>query len=213
MISDVEGISTIGKISLNEYKGKWIVLFSYPEDFEGVSTTEIISFEKTNTYFKRLNTNLIGLGIDSNASHLAWLYDIYQKTGVTVSFPIISDLGGTIARKYGMISNDINVNKPVRNTFIIDDKGIVRAILTYPMNIGRCIPEILRILEALQITDEYNAYTPINWVEGEPLIKNNTKTYNEMMDKIKEIEEKRNGLNWYLSFENINNEIKKENNN
>ena len=91
-------------------------------------TTEIIALSKANPYFERLNTSLIGLSVDSNSSHLAWLYDIYLKTGIKVPFPIIADRNGNIARKYGMISNDVSTTETVRNVFIIDDKGIVRLI-------------------------------------------------------------------------------------
>ncbi len=128
-----------------------------------VCTTEIIAFAKANTYFEELNTCLIGLSVDSNPSHLAWLENIYQRTGITIPFPIIADLNGQIARRYGMISNDVNPNVTVRNVFIIDDKGVVRTILIYPMNVGRCIPEILRTVEALQTADKTGMSTPANW--------------------------------------------------
>jgi len=134
-----------------------------PGDFTPVCTTEIIAFAKANTYFEKLNTCLIGLSVDSNPSHLAWLDSIYQKTGIVVPFPIIADLNGTIARRYGMISNEVNPNVTVRNVFIIDDKGVVRAIFVYPMNVGRCIPEILRTVEALQTADKTGMSTPANW--------------------------------------------------
>ena len=175
-------------------------------DFTPVCTTEIIAFAKANTYFEELNTCLIGLSVDSNASHLAWLYDIYLKTGVKVPFPIIADVGGTIARRYGMISNDISATETVRNVFIIDDKGIIRLILVYPMNVGRCIPEILRALTALQTADKYNASTPANWTMGEPLIQKSPKTFNELMQRVEEIEKKRNDMSWYLSFREMNTE-------
>ena len=109
----------------------------------------MIAFARANTYFTEKNTCLLGLSVDSNASHLAWMYDIYLRTGMRIPFPIIADRNGSIARKYGMISNDISSTETVRNVFIIDDKGIVRAILVYPMNVGRCIPEILRLLKNL----------------------------------------------------------------
>ena len=114
-------------------------------------------------HFQRLNTDLLGLSIDSNASHLAWLYDIYLKTGITIPFPVIADRSGEIARKYGMLSTVPNTTQTVRNVFIIDEKGIIRVILTYPLNIGRCIPEILRIVEALQVAECNKASTPANW--------------------------------------------------
>ena len=113
----------------------------------------MISFARANTYFEQLNTCLIGLSVDSNASHLAWIYDIYCRTGIKIPFPIIADRNGEIARKYGMISNDVSNTETVRNVYIIDDNGIIRLILVYPMNVGRCIPEILRTIQALQVAD------------------------------------------------------------
>src|SRR5574344_1493569 len=143
---EFEANTTMGPICSNNYKGKWVVLFSHPGDFTPVCTTEFIAFSKANTYFERLNTCLIGLSRDSNPSHLAWLYDMCLKTGITVPFPLIADRSGEIARKYGMISNSVSSIETVRNVFVIDDKGIVRTILVYPMTVGRCIPEILRIV-------------------------------------------------------------------
>ena len=199
---EFEADTTMGKISLNQYKGKWVVLFSHPGDFTPVCTTEIIAFSKANTYFEKLNTCLIGLSVDSNSSHLAWVYDIYCKTGVRVLFPIIADRNGTIARKYGMISNDISTTETVRNVFIIDDKGIIRLILVYPMNIGRCIPEIIRAIEALQTAEENKASTPANWVPCEPIIIPSPRTFEELMARNEQIQKERNGMNWYLSFKN-----------
>ena len=126
-----------------------------PKDvyFTPVCTTEMIAFTRAHTYFKQMNTELLGLSVDSNSSHLAWMYDIYCRTGIKISFPIIADRNGQIARKYGMIANDISNTETVRNVFIIDDKGIVRTILIYPMNVGRFIPEIIRIVQALQMSD------------------------------------------------------------
>ncbi len=163
-------------------------------------TTEIIALSKANPYFERLNTSLIGLSVDSNASHLAWIYDIYLKTGIKVPFPIIADRNGTIARKYGMISNDVSTTETVRNVFIIDDKGIVRLILVYPMNVGRSIPEILRALTALQVADLNNASMPANWVPCEPVILPPPKTFAELQARNAQIEKDRNGMAWYLSF-------------
>ena len=165
-------------------------------------TTEIIAFSKANALFEQRNACLLGLSVDSNASHLAWLYDIYCKTGIKVPFPIIADRNGTIARKYGMISNDISNTETVRNVFIIDDKGIVRLILVYPMNVGRCIPEILRALTALQVADRNQASMPANWVPCEPVILPPPNTFAQMIQRNQEIEKNRNGMNWYLSFKN-----------
>lgn len=199
---DFTAQTTMGDINLNEYRGKWVVLFSHPGDFTPVCTTEIIAFSKANTYFEKLNTCLIGLSVDSNSSHLAWIYDIYLRTGIKVPFPIIADINGEIARKYGMISNDVSNTETVRNVFIIDDKGIIRLILIYPLNVGRCIPEILRALQALQVADENKASTPANWIPCDPVIIPMPKTFNELLERNKEIEKNRNGINWYLGFKN-----------
>ena len=202
---EFEAQSTMGQINLNDYKGKWVVFFSHPGDFTPVCTSEIIAFAKASTYFDKLNACLLGLSVDSNASHLAWLYDIYMKTGIRVPFPIIADRNGEIARKYGMISNDISTTETVRNVYIIDDKGIVRVILVYPLNIGRCIPEILRALQALQVADENKASTPANWIPCEPVILPPPTTFEELLKQNEEIIKKRNGMSWYLRFENPKN--------
>ena len=178
---DFEANTTMGQITLNQYKGKWVVLFSHPGDFTPVCTTEIIAFSKANPYFEQLNACLLGLSVDSNASHLAWIYDIYCKTGIRVPFPIIADRNGAIARKYGMISNDVSTTETVRNVFLIDEKGMVRLILVYPMNVGRCIPEILRALNALQVADSNKASTPANWIPNQPIIMPPPKTFEELI--------------------------------
>ena len=147
-----------------------LYFFHIHGDFTPVCTTEFIAFSKANTYFKKLNAQLIGLSIDSNPSHLAWIYDIYLRTGITIPFPIIADRNGSIARKFGMISNDVSSTETVRNVFIIDDKGTVRVILVYPLNIGRFIPEILRIVQALQMSDCTHSATPANWMPNQPVI-------------------------------------------
>ena len=179
-------------------------------DFTPVCTTEFIAFARANEYFNKLNTSLLGLSIDSNSSHLAWLYDIYLKTRIVIPFPVIADRSGEIARKYGMLSTVPNTTETVRNVFIIDDKGIIRVILTYPLNIGRCIPEILRILKALQTADCNNAMAPANWLPGQPIIVPKPNTYKELEERIQEIKENRNGMSWYLSFKESSYECNKE---
>ncbi len=200
---EFEAQTTMGDISLNNYRGKWLVLFSHPGDFTPVCTTEIIAFTKAHTYFKQLNTELLGLSVDSNASHLAWIYDIYCKTGIKVSFPIIADRNGQIARKYGMISNDVSNTETVRNVFIIDPQGVVKTVLIYPMNIGRFIPEILRIVQALQIADCAKGSTPANWIPNQPVIVPAPQTFDALQARNEEIEANSNGMSWYLSFKDI----------
>ena len=199
---DFEVQTTMGNISLEMYRGKWIVLFSHPGDFTPVCTTEIIAFANANTYFEKMNACLIGLSVDSNSSHLAWIYDIYMRTGVKVPFPIIADRNGFIARKYGMISADVSNTETVRNVYIIDPEGIIRLILIYPLNVGRCIPEILRALQALQVADMNKASTPANWVPCEPMIVSAPKTFDKLLERNKQIEENKNGISWYLSLKN-----------
>ena len=160
----------------------------------------MIAFTRAHTYFKELNTELLGLSVDSNFSHLAWVYDIYCRTGIKISFPIIADRNGEIARRYGMISSDISNTETVRNVYIIDDKGIIRTILIYPMNVGRFIPEIMRIVKALQMADCSNGSTSANWMPNQPVIVSPPKTYEELIERVSDIESNRNGISWYLSF-------------
>lgn len=206
---EFNSITTCGEVCLNDYKGKWLVLFSHPGDFTPVCTTEMIAFTRAHTYFKELNTELLGLSIDSNASHLAWVYDIYCKTGIQISFPIIADRNGEIARKYGMISNDISNTETVRNVYIIDDKGIIKAIFVYPMNIGRFIPEIIRTIQALQVSECSKGMTAANWIPNQPIIMPMPKTYCELQERANQMREDRNGISWYLGFKNIEEKCKK----
>lgn len=147
-----------------------------------------------------MDTELLGLSIDSNSSHLAWIYDIYCRTGIKLPFPIIADRNGQIARKYGMISNDVSTTETVRNVLIIDNKGIVRTIFVYPLNVGRFIPEIIRTVQALQMADCSQGSTAANWIPGQPYIVPAPKTFCELEERQNHINENRNGISWYLSF-------------
>lgn len=198
---DFKANTTYGPVELNDYKGKWLVLFSHPGDFTPVCTTEMIAFAKAYPFFQKLNTQLLGISIDSNASHLAWMNDIYNLTGIILPFPIIEDRNGAIARQYGMIANDVSSTETVRNVFIIDEKGIVRVILVYPLNIGRFIPEILRIIEALQMSDCSNSSIPANWKPGEPVIMPPPKDFIQLQERVDYISQNQNGMSWYLAFQ------------
>ena len=162
----------------------------------------MIAFARANTYFEQMDTKLLGLSIDSNSSHLAWVYDIYRRTGIKIPFPIVADRSGEISRKYGMIANDISSTETVRNVFIIDDKQIVRTILVYPLNVGRFIPEIIRTIQALQMADCSNGSTAANWMPGQPVIIPSPQTFCELEERQNQIEKNRNGISWYLSFTN-----------
>ena len=210
MAPDFEAETTYGKRTMQDYRGKWLVLFSHPGDFTPVCTTEFLAFARAYPYFQRINTELLGLSIDSNSAHLAWMYDIYCKTGIQIPFPIIADRSGQIARKYGMIASDISTTKTVRNVFIIDDKGIVRTILVYPLTIGRFIPEIIRIIQALQISDCNNGATAANWIPGNPLIVPSPQTFPELQERMQYINQNKNGIGWYLSFKESTDECEEK---
>lgn len=197
---DFEADTTYGRISLNDYRGKWVVLFSHPGDFTPVCTTEMIAFSRANQEFQSRNACLLGLSVDSNSSHLAWMYDIYLRTGVKIPFPIISDRNGAIARKYGMISSDISNTETVRNVYIIDPDGIIKLILIYPMNVGRCIPEILRSIDALQISSECKGATPANWMLGGPIINPIPNKFCDLEKRAENVKNNKNGISWYLNF-------------
>lgn len=159
--------TTEGKIELpNHFKGKWFVLFSHPADFTPVCTTEFVAFAKRYDKFKELNTELIGLSIDQVFSHIKWIQWIEEKFNIKINFPIIADDRGELAELLGMISPNKGSNT-VRAVFVVDDKGIIRAILYYPQEVGRNMDEILRLVKALQTTDKENVATPANWPNNE----------------------------------------------
>lgn len=165
-----EANTTHGVKKLSDYEGKWLILFSHPADFTPVCTTEFIAFAKHYEEFKALNCELIGLSIDSNYAHLAWVQNIQAKFGVSIPFPIIEDLSMKVAHAYGMIQPGASDTSAVRATFIIDDKGILRAMVYYPMSNGRSIPEFLRLVKALQTSDRNGVATPEGWQPGEAVI-------------------------------------------
>ncbi len=159
--------TTHGPVSFPEdYKGKWVVLFSHPADFTPVCTTEFYAFQKRYEEFKKLNTELVGLSLDQVFSHIKWTEWIKEKLGVEIKFPIVADDLGNISALYGMVHPAKGTNT-VRAVFIIDPNGIIRAILYYPQETGRNIDEILRVVKALQVADENSVATPANWPNNE----------------------------------------------
>jgi peroxiredoxin (alkyl hydroperoxide reductase subunit C) len=165
-----EAPTTDGVKKLEDYRGKWLVLFSHPADFTPVCTTEFIAFAKRHADFQALNTELLGLSIDSHYSHVAWMRNIKEKFGVEIPFPIIADLKMAVAKAYGMIHPGAADTSAVRATFIIDPEGILRAMVYYPMTNGRSIDEFLRLIKALQTSDANGVATPENWQPGEKVI-------------------------------------------
>jgi peroxiredoxin (alkyl hydroperoxide reductase subunit C) len=196
---DFEAITTFGKRSLSDYKGKWLILFSHPADFTPVCTTEFLAFAKDFQQFKKRNAELLALSVDGNSSHLAWVDNIYEKTGVEIPFPVIADSDRRIAHQYGMIHPGASDTQTVRTVFIIDPKQIVRAALSYPLTTGRYIPEIVRLLEALQVYDETGNPTPANWMPGTALVVPPPKTYEELKTR-KNNPKDLCCMDWYLCF-------------
>lgn len=201
--------STKGFINFpRDYKGEWVVFFSHPADFTPVCTTEFMTFEAMNEEFRNLNTKLLGLSVDSLSSHLAWLKDIKENINykgmneVDVDFPVIDDLSGRIARKYGMIQPKADDTKTVRAVFIIDPKGIIRAILYYPQTTGRNLDEIKRLLVALQTSDEHDVVTPCNWEKGDEVIIPPPANKEEAIDRLEKMEDV-NCYDWFLCFKKL----------
>lgn len=165
-----EGRSTQGLVRLTDYKGKWLVFFSHPADFTPVCASEFVAFEKNRPAFDALDCALLGLSIDSVYSHLAWRESIAQHFGVTIDFPILDDASAAIARRYGMSQSAGHGIHLVRALFIIDPAGIVRAVLWYPKTTGRCVAEVLRLVQALQISDRQQVVTPEGWQPGQDTV-------------------------------------------
>lgn len=165
-----EAETTHGIKRLSDYRGKWLVLFSHPADFTPVCTTEFMAFAKAHEEFQSLNTELLGLSIDSSYSHVAWVRNIKEKFGVEIPFPIIADLKMEVARAYGMIHPGAGDTSAVRAAFIIDPDGVLRAMVYYPMSNGRSIPEFVRLVKALQTSDANEVATPEGWQPGDKVI-------------------------------------------
>ncbi len=163
---EFEAQTTLGKVSIpKDYAGKWFILFSHPADFTPVCTTEFVAFQKRYDEFRKLNTELIGLSIDQVFSHIKWVDWINDNLKVNIEFPIIAD-DGTIAKLLGMIHPGKGKNT-IRAVFIVDENGVLRAILYYPQELGRNFDEILRMVKALQISDKEKVAMPANWPNNE----------------------------------------------
>lgn len=165
-----EARTTHGPRSLSDFRDRWLVLFSHPADFTPVCTTEFMAFAKAWPEFQKRNCDLLGLSIDSTFSHLAWARNIEEKFGVAIPFPIIEDLAMKVAHAYGMIMPGASDTSAVRATFLIDPKGILRAMVYYPMSNGRSIREFVRLLDALQTSDQHAVATPAEWQPGDDVI-------------------------------------------
>jgi peroxiredoxin (alkyl hydroperoxide reductase subunit C) len=206
---DFTANTTEGMKTLSAYRGRWVILFSHPGDFTPVCTTEFLAFAKRYQDFQDRGTDLLGLSIDSNASHIAGVINIYRRTGVEIPFPIIEDRDMRIAKMYGMIQPGVSGTETVRNVFYIDPQGVIRAKLIYPLTNGRSIGEILRLLEAMQTTDAEKVVTPANWRPGYPTVIPPPGTVSAAMQRLNS---GANCMDWYLCFNaETNNNVDIEN--
>lgn len=205
-----KAVTTQGEISFPEdYAGKWVILFSHPADFTPVCTTEFMTFASMADEFKALNTELIGLSVDSLYAHIAWLRTIQEKIeykgmkNVEVKFPLIEDIKMEVAKKFGMIQAGSDT-QAVRVVFIIDPEAVVRTILYYPAFTGRNFNEIKRIIIALQKADAESIATPANWQPGDDVIIPPPGSCGVAKDRMESSEEGKYCLDWFMCFKKEN---------
>ncbi|WP_205693844.1 peroxiredoxin [Croceicoccus ponticola] len=163
--------STQGPVDLADFRGRWLMLFAHPADFTPVCTSEFVALARAAGEFEKLDCALIGISADSLYSHLAWIRMIHDLTGETVGFPVVEDPTMEIARAYGMIGRGAQDAGAMRMTCFIDPDGVLQASTSYPANVGRSIPELLRLLQALQHTQNGDVLAPADWQPGDPLFK------------------------------------------
>ncbi len=200
---DFEAVTTTGKMKFSDYApGQWKVLFSHPADFTPVCTTEMSGFAQRKDEFTALNTALIGLSIDSIHSHLAWVNNVRENTGVYFDFPIIADIDMKVSKLYGMLQPNESETAAVRAVFFIDPEHKIRLVMYYPLNVGRNMDEIIRALKALQFSDENSVAMPLNWEPGDLVIVPPPKTLDAMNERIADtsLEEK---VDFYLAKKKI----------
>jgi len=168
---DFKAMTTHGELAFREWAGgKWVLLFSHPADFTPVCSTELVELAKRNQEFETKNFKLIGISIDSIHSHLAWVENLTKILGVELPYPLIADTDKKVAQLYGMMHPGESATVTVRALFFIDPKGTIRAIIYYPLNVGRNVDEILRVVDALQTADGNACACPVNWKKGDKVI-------------------------------------------
>jgi peroxiredoxin (alkyl hydroperoxide reductase subunit C) len=200
---DFKALTTAGEIQFSDYnKDSWVVMFSHPADFTPVCTTEMSGFALDKDFFTERNTKLMGLSIDSIHSHLAWVDNVRNNTGVYMDFPIIADLDMKVSNLYGMVHPGEATTAAVRAVFFIDPKGTIRLIMYYPLNVGRNMDEIKRVLEALQASDEHKVALPLNWKPGDKAIVPPPKTLVEMDERIADTTLEK--VDFYLAKRSLN---------
>lgn len=182
---DFAAKTTQGEIRFSEWQGNsWVVLFSHPADFTPVCTTELAELARRSSEFEARDVMLIGLSIDSIHAHLAWRENIKDKLGVVIDYPLIADLSTHVAQLFGLIHPGESDTATVRAVFVIDPKRVIRAIIYYPLNVGRNVDEIIRLVDALQTTDVHGVATPVNWIPGENVVVPPPKTETEVSARV-----------------------------
>ena len=203
---EFKAVTTQGTINFpQDYAGKWVILFSHPADFTPVCTNEFMTFGKMMNEFKELNTELIGLSVDSLYSHIAWLRKIQEieykdMKNIEVKFPLIEDIKMEVANKFGMIQPGQSTTQAVRAVFVIDPKGIIRTILYYPLSTGRNFQELKRIIIALQKADSDNCATPADWQPGDDVIVPTAGSCGTAKERMEEPKEGTYCLDWFMCF-------------
>ncbi|TLP82825.1 peroxiredoxin [Maribacter sp. ACAM166] len=199
---DFEAVTTKGKIKMSDFaKDKWILLFSHPADFTPVCTTEMSGFATRKKEFDSLNTELLGLSIDSVHAHLGWVQNVRENTGVYFDFPIIADIDMKVSKLYGMLQPNESETAAVRAVFFIDPKKKIRLVMYYPLNVGRNMDEILRALDALQTSDKYKVSMPLDWKRGDKVIVSPPKTLDELNARLADNSLEK--VDWYLAKKSI----------
>ncbi|MEC9006475.1 MAG: peroxiredoxin [Nitrospirota bacterium] len=183
---DFQAVTTVSQeFGFSEWQEQdWVVLFSHPADFTPVCTTELVEFARRFEEFKNKGVKLLGVSVDSVHSHLAWLENMKHNMGSTIPYPIVADVDMRVSKLYGMIHPEASVTATVRALFVIDPKRIIRALIYYPMNAGRNVDEVLRLIAALQTADLYGCATPVNWKEGEKVVASPPKTVEEVAERL-----------------------------
>lgn len=171
MAPDFTARSTRGPVRLADWRGRWVLLFTHPADFTPVCTSEFIALAAAKTDFDAIDCEIIAHSIDSLPAHYAWIRSIEANTGHRIDFPVVEDIGLSIARAYGMIHDGSASTATVRGVFAIDPDGVIQATQFYPMSVGRNVQELLRLIRALQAVRQNPVCTPEGWVPGEPMLK------------------------------------------
>jgi len=194
---DFTAQTTHGELTLSQWaKDSWVMLFSHPADFTPVCSTELTELARRNAEFEKRKIKLIGLSIDSIHAHLAWRENLAKILGQTIPYPMIADSTMSVARKYGMIHEGESATVTVRAVFAIDPRRVVRALVYYPLNVGRNVDELVRLFDALQTADTKGVACPVNWKPGDKVIVPPPKTETEVAARkaLKDVEQ----LDFYL---------------